>query len=87
MAFECREDAEKAVVQHICLCRNEDLLLPDMSILEMAQEEFEQLDGYELRFEMGPNSFLVGHNRFKDNEEMFGYIEIVGNPIRKDQYE
>lgn len=87
LAFECHADAEKAIVQHICLCRNEDLLLPETSIMEMSQEEFEQLDGYELRFEMGPNSFLVGHNRFKENEEMFGYIEIVGDPIRKDAYE
>lgn len=87
LAFEHHEDAEKAAVQHICLCRNEDLLLPETSIMEMTHEEFNQLDGYELRFEMGPNSFLVGHNRFKENEEMFGYIEIVGNPIQREAYE
>lgn len=86
LAFGCREDAEKALVQHICLCRNEDILLPETSIQEMFQEEFDQLDGYELRFETGPDSFLVGHNRFKENEEMFGYIEIVGNPIQKERY-
>ena len=55
--------------------------------MEMTHEEFNQLDGYELHFEMGPNSFLVGHNRFKENEEMFGYIEIVGNPIQREAYE
>lgn len=87
LAFESSEDAEKAVVQHICLCRNEDLLLPESSIMEMTQEDFNLLDGYELRFEMGENSFLVGHNRFKENEEMFGCIEIVGNPIQKETYE
>lgn len=87
LAFEDREDAEKAAVQHICLCRNEDLLLPESVITEMSPEEFNLLDGYELRFETGPNSFLVGHNRFKENEEMFGYIEIVGNPVQKEAYE
>lgn len=87
LAFECQEDAEKAVMQHICLCRNEDILLPETSITEMTQEEFDNLDGYELRFEINSNSFLVGYNRFKQNEEMFGYIEIVGNPIQKEVYE
>ena len=61
--------------------------MPDASILEMSQDQFDQLDGYELRFEKNQNSFLVGYNRFKDNEEMMGYIEIVGNPIQKEQYE
>lgn len=87
LAFESMEDAEKAVIQHICLCRNEDILLPDTSVEVMTQEEFEKLDGYELRFGMTPNSFLVGHNRFKENEEMFGYIEITGNPIQRNAYE
>lgn len=87
LAFSHRDDALKATVQHICLCRNEDMLLPDTFILEMSQDQFDQLDGYELRFEKNQNSFLVGYNRFKDNEEMMGYIEIVGNPIQKKQYE
>ncbi|WP_346237693.1 hypothetical protein ABDK00_001270 [Niabella insulamsoli] len=28
LAFLTKEDAEKAFVQHICLCRNEDILMP-----------------------------------------------------------
>lgn len=87
LAFECLEDAEKALKQHICLCRNEDVLLPGTSILEIAQEEFDQLDGYELRFGRSSNSFLVGYNRFKENEEMYGHVEIIGNPIHRDIYE
>lgn len=87
LAFEYKEDAEKASRQHICLCRNEDVLLPETNILEMSQDEFDQLNGYELRFEETPNSFLVGYNRFKENEEMMGFIEIVGNPIQKEVYE
>lgn len=87
LAFEYSDDAERAALQHICLCRNEDVLLPDASIKEMTQEEFDRLDGYELRFETNSDSFLVGYNRFKENEEMVGYIEIVGNPVQKERYE
>ena len=87
LAFENSDDVERAALQHICLCRNEDVLLPDASIKEMTQEEFDRLDGYELRFETNSDSFLVGYNRFKENEEMMGYIEIVGNPVQKERYE
>ena len=87
LVFECLTDAEKASIQHICLCRNEDVLLPDASIQEMTKDEFDQLDGYELHFEDTSHSFLVGYNRFKENEVMMGYMEIVGNPIRKKTHE
>ena len=87
LAFESMSDAEKAAKQHICLCRNEDILLPSEVILEMSDHEFDKLDGYELRFEKNEKSFLVGYNRFKENEEMFGWIDIVGNPIQKPLYE
>lgn len=86
LAFEDLEDAEKAATQHICLCRNEDVLLPDKSVLEMSQREFDVLDGYELRFGKEENSFLVGYNRFKKNEEMYGRIDVVGNPVQKESY-
>lgn len=87
LAFDSREDAEKAAMQHLCLCRNEDVLFPDRFILEMTPEEFDQLDGYELRFGKNADSFFVGYNRFKENEEMTGYIDIVGNPIQKGECE
>ena len=87
LAFKNREDAERASIQHICLCRNEDILLPQKTIVEMSIEEFQQLDGYELRFGRNENSFLVGYNRFCESEEMYGYIEITGNPIQKVGYE
>ena len=86
LAFENKEDADKATEQHICLCRNEDILLPSTSILEMDQKEFDQLDGYELRFGEHENSFLVGYNRFENNKEMYGYIEVVGNSIQNELY-
>lgn len=82
LAFPSREDAEKAVNQHICLCRNEDVLLPDMKILKMDEEAFNELDGFELRFGEGERSFLVGFNRFEQSKPMYGWLEVTGNPLR-----
>lgn len=87
LAFTTRQEAEKASCQHICLCRNEDILLPDSTILKLTQEEFNRLDGYELRFGKSDQSFIVGYNRFCGNEEMHGYIEISGNPLQGAAYE
>ena len=82
LAFLSRGDAIKASEQHICLCRNEDVMLPVEQIIEMSDEEFNQLDGFELIFGAGENSFLVGYNRFDGNKPMFGHLEITGAPIR-----
>jgi hypothetical protein len=82
LAFSNIEDAEKAHIQHVCLCRNEDLLLPDGEIEALPEQEFNMIDGYELRFEKNEQSFMVGYNRFNENEQMFGRIEITGNPIQ-----
>jgi hypothetical protein len=81
LAFTTKLDAENAFMQNICLCRNEDILLP-MGLTEMDEEEFEQIDGFELTFTEEINGFKVGHNRFKDAEEMFGKLQVFGNPIR-----
>lgn len=82
LAFDKKEAAERAVSQHICLCRNEDILLPKEDLIEMTDEEFEKLDGFELKFEKSDSAFLVGYNRFKNNSPMFGKLEITGNPIQ-----
>lgn len=87
LAFNNINDAEKAVKQHICLCRNEDILLPAEEILQMSEQDLDQLDGYELRFEKNEKSFLVGYNRFNENQEMYGWIDIVGTPVQKPSYE
>ena len=68
------------------MCRNEDVLLPE-SIQELSIDAFNKLDGYELRFETNENSFLVGYNRFQAYEEMYGYMEVTGDPIKKEEYE
>jgi len=81
LAFETREDAEKAAKQHICLCRNEDVLLPDTKILKMEESEFDNQTGFELRFGENEKSFLVGFNRFDETKPMYGWLEITGKPV------
>ena len=86
LAFRDIADAEVAVKQHICLARNEDILYPSEEILEVSKEEFdtdeELFAGFELILEKNEQSFLVGYNRYKQNEKMFGYIKIVGTPVK-----
>lgn len=84
LAFENEIDAEKAFQQHLCLCRNEDILYPDF-IGSVSVDEFntnkESFPGFELLFEKTDESFLVGYNRFRNNEAMYGKILTVGNPV------
>ena len=83
LAFISKEDAEIAFKQHICLCRNEDILLPseiietDKMLFETNEELF---NGFELVFEQSEQSFLVGYHRMT-SEQMYGWIRVVGNPI------
>jgi hypothetical protein len=81
LAFEKNEDAEKAVKQHLCLCRNEDVLFPDAEIEEREESEFDKLTGFELRFGENEKSFLVGFNRFDETKPMYGWLEITGKPV------
>ena len=77
LAFPTQIDAESAARQHVCLCRNEDVLLPLSDVVEMTLDEFDRLPGVELVFENGPESFLVGYNRFDNVEPMYGRLSIV----------
>lgn len=87
LAFETKADAELAASQHICLCRNEDVLFPDENIIECGADEFDKLAGFELIFENTTESFMVGFNRFELNDDnqpkpMYGKIKIEGNPAQ-----
>ena len=75
------KDALKSVKQHICLCRNEDVLFPDPKIILSDEKEFDQLAGFELRFGKSDKSFLVGFNRFEDAKPMYGWLDISGKPV------
>ncbi|MBK6263637.1 hypothetical protein JKA74_01215 [Marivirga sp. S37H4] len=83
LAFLNKEDAINAAKQHVCLCRNEDLLFPEL-VSESTKEEFETNDkryaGFELVFEKNEKSFLVGYHRVS-NEPMHGWIRVVGQPV------
>lgn len=84
LAFKTKEDAEVAMQQHLCLCRNEDLLFPE-EILEVTKFDFdnseEDFAGFELIFEKTETSFTVGYNR-RDRELMYGWLKIVGTPVK-----
>lgn len=94
LAFNNVYDAELASKQHICLCRNEDILMPvsfDSDNIEFIKElnenDFDDPNGnykgFELQFNLNDNTFIVGYNRFKDNEPMYGKLLIVGeNPLQ-----
>lgn len=85
LAFATYEDALIASRQHLCLCRNEDVVLPDPDIAEISDDEFSSLDGFELRSDeekQNPHSFLVGYNRFDNNKPMYGWIEFNGLSLR-----
>ncbi|WNJ20032.1 hypothetical protein [Pontibacter sp. G13] len=84
LAFGNEQDALQAFGQHICLCRNEDILLPH-SIVQVSSEEFDsdedRFSGFELAFGDGPESFLVGYNRYHEGEKMYGHLKVIGNPV------
>ncbi|TAL66719.1 MAG: hypothetical protein EPN82_17170 [Bacteroidetes bacterium] len=94
LAFNNRIDAEEASIQHICLCRNEDILMPapvnndyNEFITEVSGDEFDdplgKYKGFELRFDKNEKAFIVGYNRFHNNEPMYGWLNIVGeNPLQ-----
>ena len=86
LAFKTMKEAISASKEHICLCRNEDILYPAEEIIETTLSDFnsneEQFSGFELLFERTDESFLVGYNRFKKNEAMYGYLKVVGTPVK-----
>lgn len=82
LAFANKNEASIAAEQHICLCRNEDILLPEPPF-ELIDTEFDAIEGFELLFgDNQENAFKVGHNRFANAQEMYGILKVFGNPIR-----
>ena len=85
LAFKSKIDAHKAMTEHICMCRNEDVMLPN-ELIELSENEFDAIDGFELLFDGDESSlFKVGHNRFNNANEMYGQLRVFGNPIRQPQ--
>lgn len=82
LAFDAMEDANRAFTQTICLCRNEDILFPEI-LKEFSKEDFCTIPGFELIESDSESGFKVGYNRFNDAIEMFGELKVIGNPIRE----
>lgn len=80
LAFATEEDAHLAAKQHLCLCRNEDLVYPADPVQTMGLQAFERVTGFELVFGQGKGAFLVGYNRFAEGGPMYGRLHVEGNP-------
>ena len=87
LAFATEVEAHLAAEQHICLCRNEDVLLPDAYVERLSPEEFGELPGFELQFGEGSTAIMVGYDRFQDNQPMYGTLLISGSPVQAQPYE
>src|SRR5690606_33920726 len=83
LAFNTLEDADLASKQTVCLCRNEDLVFP-VKVSHMTSDEFDKVEGFELEFTDSSSGFKVGHNRYRENKQMYGNLKVIGNPIRRD---
>ncbi len=83
LVFDTAAEARAAAMQHLCLCRNEDIVLPQAPQI-LSEEAFNQLPGFELRPATAgeAEALLVGFNRFAAGAPMYGRLEITGNPIR-----
>lgn len=81
------EDAHKAQGQHVCLSRNEDVLLPTGPAVVLTSAEFDALPGFEL-LPADPDeagAMLVGHDRYQANTPMYGVLSItVPPPVAED---
>jgi hypothetical protein len=81
LAFPTRDDAETAHRQHLCLSRNEDVVMPNGPIREMSEPKFDELTGFELVFGQGDDAFMVCYNRYVDGAPMYGTLDITGDPV------
>lgn len=83
LAFPTAEDAGVAATDHLCLCRNEDLVFPvevdGRLVREVTPAEFDALEGFELVEADGPGTIPLGVSRYT-GEMMRGRLEVVGDP-------
>ncbi|RXF70100.1 hypothetical protein [Arcticibacter tournemirensis] len=85
LAFEKKEDANAAFLQHICLSRNEDMLFPEEQLMTSSEDfdsDVNRFSGFELVFEKNEEAFAVGYNRYRNNEIMYGWLKSVGHPVK-----
>ena len=87
LAFRTVSDAQIAVQQHLCLCRNEDLVYPIGNVQSVSAQAFndniDEWPGFELLFgETESDSFLVGYNRYDSAAPMYGSLRVYGQPVK-----
>jgi len=85
LMFNTKEDAENVMGQHICLCRNEDVLLSTELIEIEDESEFdnvEKFSGYESFSceENDNNSIFCGLNKYSKNKQ-YTIRKIFGEPV------
>ena len=86
LAFANTDYAELAATQHLCLCRNEDLVYPSGPVMSVLAEEFDigkdAWAGFELLFgREASDAFLVGYNRYDNGAPMYGSLRTYGQPV------
>ena len=87
LAFGTEEDAIVASKQHLCLCRNEDLVLPFPPIV-LSEETFEAISGFEYhpKTETEGGVFHGWDRTLADeagyHQKQYGTIQRVGEPMR-----
>lgn len=85
LVFKEEKDAQIAAKQHLCLCRNEDIMMPKVIIktnkIEFDEDE-DQFSGYELIFEQSDDAFMVGYNRYDNGNPMYGWLKVLGKPVK-----
>jgi hypothetical protein len=76
LAFASLSDADRAAAQHLCLCRNEDVVLPT-GRETMTHADFDALPGF--TFVRDPEGdAIAGYNRYTDTYDR-GYVEYVSS--------
>jgi hypothetical protein len=87
LMFDSKEDADNSMSQHICLCRNEDVMLPIELIALENESEFddkERFAGYESFSceENADNSIYCGLNKYTKNKQYIQF-KMIGTPNDK----
>jgi hypothetical protein len=81
LAFATPGDAAVAASDHLCLCRNEDLVFPvqvdGQLVQEMTPDEFDSIRGFETMEDDGPGTIPLGTNRYT-GKVMRGRVIVVG---------
>lgn len=91
LVFKNKEDVDVAMKQHVCLSRNEDVMLPIELIELNNMEDFEQLEefsGFEMEFFDNPvdNAFWCGKNKYTGKDQ-YGVEIMYGTPRQEQELE